>query len=158
KFVCIFDQFFQVADTKMARTGLKNVAEGERTERGVAARAAARDHKAIAIYDALNCQVLCTVGAIINVHDAPLTRQTLAVGSSVACTPTIVYIEYSDPAACPILNGQSEHTAGGGRWPAVAQDQQRRKFSLWRYIIAIAWGIEEGMGRQPLLGRKLDWL
>ena len=45
------------------------------------------------------------IGAIIDVNDAPLTGETLAIGAAVARAAAVVYVENRDAAAGPILDG-----------------------------------------------------
>src|SRR5579871_6410014 len=92
----------------MAGAAAEVVAEGQRSQYGVAARTAAGDHTARAIHLAAFGEITRAVDAIVHVHNSPIAVQALAVFASEAGAAAVVHIQNRDAAAGPILNPQVE--------------------------------------------------
>ena len=78
------------------------------------------------------------VDDVVDVGNAPLPVQTLAVGAAVARAAAIVHVGDREPAARPVLDLQVERRPGGGRRPAVADDDERRPLAGGRGEVLVA--------------------
>src|SRR5262249_53886219 len=94
----------QIADSKMARTGLEYVTKGQSAQNRVTARAAARDRQAIGIYQSFLGQKPRAVYAIVNIYHTPVAFQTLAIITPVTCAAAVIHVQHSDAATRPILD------------------------------------------------------
>src|SRR5579884_3032838 len=99
----ISEKGFQVANTVVAGTGFEDIAEGERTERGVASCTATGNGQAITINQTAFHQILCSVHTIININNAPLPFESFTVSSPIAGAATVIHVEYGNASACPEL-------------------------------------------------------
>jgi len=124
--VGILRHCFQIANPKVACASLENVAEGERAERGVTARAAAANGQPILVNRAPLHKVARAVHTVVHVHDAPLSLQPLTIGPAVAGAAAVVHVEDGDPPAGPILDRQVERAGSGPCRSTVDDDQQWR--------------------------------
>src|SRR5262247_2185241 len=98
KFVCLLCKGLQVTQPKVACARLKDIAEGERRERRIAAGASSGDSKPVSIYKPTLHEVASAIHAIIDIDDAPLTFKSQAILATIIGTATIVYIQNSKPA------------------------------------------------------------
>src|SRR5499433_3216250 len=109
-----------VAHAVMTSPALKEVAEGQRRQRRVAAGAAAADDASLAVDPPLRCEEPRAGDAIVDVDHAPVHLQTVAVGAAESSASAVVHVEYRNAAAGPILNAQIECARGGRCWPPMA--------------------------------------
>src|SRR6185295_13135114 len=72
KFMRFFCQRFSIADAVVAGSGAERVTESQRTKRRVAPRAAAGNHKAIAIDFTLLNQITRAVCTVVDINYSPL--------------------------------------------------------------------------------------
>jgi hypothetical protein len=93
-------------------SALKEIPKHQRRQRGVAASTATSDDDAIVIDQTLCNEEFGTIDTIININDAPIKVQAIAVGAAKAGTAAIVDVEDGDPAAGPKLRGQVENARG----------------------------------------------
>src|SRR6516165_7797595 len=123
--VGVLSQSLQVAHAIMTSAGPEEVVEGERAQGGVAAGAATRDHDAHRIDALCLGEALRAVDAILDVNNAPLAAQQVAIFPAVAAAAAVVDIEHCDSAARPELDKRFERIPGGRGGTAVTFHEQR---------------------------------
>ena len=133
-------QRFQVAHAEVARPGGEGVAEGQRRQRRVAARAAAADRQPLWVRQATRRQIARAVDAVVHVHDAPAARQALAIGAPVAGAAAVVHVEHGEAPAGPVLVARVQRVVDGGGRAAMAHDEQRRLLASGRAIPGLCGG------------------
>src|SRR5215472_1509580 len=84
KLVRVLGQSLHVTNAIVTCAGLEEVVEGERAQGGVAAGAATRDHHAHRINALRIGEALRAVDAILDVNNAPLAPQQVAIFPAVA--------------------------------------------------------------------------
>src|SRR6185437_8381570 len=148
----------EIADAKVACARLKGIAEGDRAERRIAARAAAGDGQPLAIHQPLRRQIARAIDTVIQVYHAPLALQAVAIGAAIAGAAAIVHIEDGEATARPVENTgvDDPHDLRGGA--ARAHDTWRRQVACGRHILKMARAVEDTVGRQTVLRRELDLL
>src|SRR5262245_16390787 len=97
-----------VAHAVIAGSALKEVAEGQRRQRRVAAGAAAADDASLAVDPPLRCEEPRAGDAIVDVDHAPVQLQTAAVGAAESSASAVIHVEHRNAAAGPILNAEIE--------------------------------------------------
>src|SRR4029078_6776217 len=128
--VCVVLKHLEVADAVVACCGLEHTRmKDQRSERGVTACAAAADDEAFWIRLALRDQVTRRVHRVLDVHDAPLPVETLAVRTTVSRTASVVHVSNREATRRPVLNRRLEPRGCRRRWSTVANDDQRRLFT-----------------------------
>src|SRR5262249_43959016 len=95
-------QAHEVADAVVGGAGLEQVAGGERAQRGVAAGAAAGDGQARPVDLAARDEVAGAVFTVLDVDDAPLALEPIAVGAAVAGAAAVVDVQVGEAAAGPV--------------------------------------------------------
>src|SRR5215472_15245649 len=153
--VRVLGQSLQVAHAIVTCAGLEEVVEGERTQGGVATGAATRDHNAHRINALRLGEALRAVDAVLDVNNAPLAPQQVAIFPAVAAAAAVVDIEHSDSAAGPELDKRFERTPGGRGGTAVTFHEQRWPFSRSRRVVGIGRRIEQAV-RSAAAARILD--
>src|SRR6185312_3953673 len=116
----------RIADAVVAGAALEDIVERERDERRVATRAAAGDDAAVAVDQPLVGEESGSVDAVVDVDDAPLPVQPVAVLAAIAGAAAVVDVEHRDAAAGPVLGPQVEGARGGRGRAAVTLDEERR--------------------------------
>src|SRR5437660_9183905 len=111
--------------------------------------------EAIAIDQATFHQVLCAIDAVIDINNAPLSIEPLAILPAIASATTIIYIQQGKAPASPELPVQTEGAGDGTCWATVAFDNQWRKLSGGRDIIGVVRRVEESMGSESIFRWKL---
>ena len=122
--MCVPNKNGQIADAIVARPAPEVIVKSQSRERSKSARAAPRDHAAVAIHHFFLREVSCAVDAILNIHDPPVRVEAFAIAASESGTAPIVHVQNGNAAAGPILNAEIERAgcrAGGG--PAMTLDQ-----------------------------------
>src|SRR5579859_6452246 len=94
KLMRIMDKDCQIAHAEVTGTRFELIAERKYTQRGIAARTATRNCQAIAINPALFHEEFRAIDTVIYIYHAPLSIESLTIGSSVATTAAIVDIQY----------------------------------------------------------------
>src|SRR6266516_5167084 len=97
-----------VAHAVIAGPALKEVAEGQRRQSRVAAGAAAADDASLAVDPSVRGEEPRAGDAIVDVDDAPIALQTVAVRTTESGASAVVHVEHRNAAARPILNAQIE--------------------------------------------------
>ena len=131
----------------MARAALKEVVERQGGERRVSARAAAADDHALAVDQPSLRQEPGSVDAVVDVDDAPVALETVAIGAAEAGAAAVVHVEHRNAAAGPVVCRETERTRRGGGRAAMALDEQRRLFVRWTCIVGIVRRIEQAESR-----------
>jgi hypothetical protein len=108
EFVRVCNQRLDVADSKVARTGLEHIAEGERAQHCVTTGATTGDRCSARIDEAIFREITRGVFAVFFVNQAPTAFQQITVWTSITGTASVVNIDYRKTAACPILNSQAQ--------------------------------------------------
>ena len=88
----------------MAGAGFESVAESQRAERGIAARASATNRQAVAVNVSALDKIARAIDAVIDIDDTPLALEPFSVCAAVTRAATVIYVEYGDPAASPVLD------------------------------------------------------
>src|SRR6202011_2241109 len=107
----------------------------------------AADHDAPRVHPFPRREEFCAVDAVVDVDNAPIAVQALAIGPAEAGAPAVIDIEHRDAATGPELRGQIERARGRAGGTAVALDQQRRLFLRPADELRIARRIEQAEGR-----------
>ena len=141
--VGLLGQGLKVADPIVAGAGLEHVAEGQRGERRVAARAAAFYGQPVRVDVASVHEVAGSVHAVVDVDDAPLAVEAPAIVGPKARTPTVVDVQHREPSTDPILEIQSESGRRCARWAAVAYYQEGGAFARRGNVVPVCRPIEE---------------
>src|SRR5579864_9060640 len=121
----VCDKGLQFAQPIIARTCLEGIAESERTQRRIAARAPPSDSQPIAIYQSTIDQIAGSIHTIVDINYAPLAFKPSAVLSTIAGAATIIHIEHRKSTAGPILGSQAEHIGASRCWPTVTVNEKR---------------------------------
>src|SRR6516162_4872978 len=124
-----------VAHPVIARPALKEVAEGQCRQRRVPAGAAAADDTSLPINPSLHVEESSTGDTIVDIDNAPVQLETVAVGAAKTGAAAVVHVKHRNAAAGPILNTQIERARRSGSRPAVALDQERRPLFRLRHIV-----------------------
>ena len=146
----------QVGHAVIAGAGFEHVVEGEGGQGRQAAGAAAADQQALGVGQAAVGQVACAGHAILDVDDAPLAFQQVAVGASEAGAAAVVHVEHGEAAAGPELGRQFQ---GAGCHPgraAVADHDQRRQFARQCFEVFVGRCVMEGVGGAPVRAAVAD--
>src|SRR5258708_24232789 len=125
EFVCVAGQGLEIGDAIIARAGPEDVVEGQGGEGGVAAGAAAADHQALRVGASGADEVTRAIDAILDIDDAPLSIETIAIFAPIAAAAAVIHIEHADAAARPILDPQVERRRRRGGRAALALYQER---------------------------------
>src|ERR1044071_1351253 len=141
EFMSVQFERFEIADAIITGAGFEVIPEGERAECGVAAGAAAVDHRSIGIDISARGQKFGAVHTVVNIDNSPSAAQTLAISPAIAAAATIVDVEYGDTAAGPILNREHQHGDRCGCRPAVTLYQQERFFIRRTVVISVSGGV-----------------
>ena len=80
--------------------------EGQRAQSGEAAGAAASNDQAVAIGQTAFDQILRAGDAIVDIDDAPLAFQCIAVFPAETAAAAVIDVEHAETAAGPELGGQ----------------------------------------------------
>ena len=72
------------------------------------------------------------VDAVVDVDDAPVAVESLAVGAAKAGAAAVIHVEHRDAAARPVLDAEVERRGGGRGRATMALDEQRRLFACGR--------------------------
>src|SRR5258708_33276485 len=125
EFVRVAGQGLEIGDAVIARAGPEDVVEGQGGEGGVAAGAAAADHQAVRVGASGADEVTSAIDTILDIDDAPLSIETVAIGAPIAAAAAVIHIEHADAAARPILDPQGERRRPRGGPAAMALDPER---------------------------------
>ena len=128
--VGLLDERLEVADPEVADARRERVAERDRAERRVAAGAAAADREALAVDDPLLGEPAGAGDAVVDVDDAPLALEALAVVAAVAGRAAVVDVEDREAAAREQLDASAAKRGRGLRGrAAMARDDERRQLA-----------------------------
>src|SRR6185369_9446158 len=119
-------QGFKVAHAKMTGAGFEVISKRQRTKRRVAAGTATVNHRSIWINLGPGREELCSINTVVDIHNAPGSVQSFAIGAAIAGATAVVHIQDSNAAAGPVLYSQHQNGDGGRRWSTVALYQQQR--------------------------------
>ena len=144
----------QIGDPEVGRARGEHIGERQGAHRRVPAGAATTDEEAFAVGVATLDQELGGVQAIVQVHDAPVAVQPLAVGPAVARGTAVVHIDHAEPAGGEELQTEIERGGGRARRAAMADHDQRRAISLGSGRILIGRWVEERVRAQAAVGRE----
>src|SRR5579862_3427218 len=106
EFVGVARKSRQIADPVMTGAAPEIVAKRERGKRRVSPGAAAGNHAAVSVHQSSLCKKSGSVDAIVDIHDAPVPVQTLAVLAAKAAAAAVVDVQNRNPPARPILDAQ----------------------------------------------------
>src|SRR5207245_961526 len=93
EFVCLLGEELEVTDPIVARTGVVEVAPGQREQDREAAGRSSRDRNAVTVDQALLHQVARGVDAVVDVDHSPVPVEALPVGAAVARRATVVHVD-----------------------------------------------------------------
>src|SRR5438093_13346310 len=96
------------------------------------------------------------VDAVLDVDHAPVAVQALPVSTAVTRRPTVVDVDYREPAARPVLVLECIRRTAESGWAAVTAHHQRRLLPVRRIVVVVAGRVERCVGGQAALGRKPD--
>src|SRR5262249_47865777 len=114
-----------VADAVIAGAAAEEVVEYQRGKRGVAAGAAAADDDALGGDEPASDEEAGAVEAVVDVDDAPVAMQPVAIGAAEAAAAAVVDVKHRDAAARPVLGGETEAARCRRGRAAMALHQQR---------------------------------
>src|SRR5204862_4390077 len=101
------------------------VAEGEGAQGRVTAGTATSDHCSVPVDEPFGCEVAHGVDAVVDVDDAPLSSQALAVLAAVPRAAAVVDVDDSEPPRGPELRRHVEGRRRRRGRSTVAHDDQR---------------------------------
>src|SRR6185295_11956955 len=128
--VGVLDERAQVADPEIGAAGIELVGERERGKRREAGGAAAADGLSGAVDQALVGEELRARHAVVDVDDAPLALEPLAVRLAVAGRAAVVHVENGEAPAREQLDARREARERGRGGTAVARDDERRQLAI----------------------------
>ena len=149
-------ELLEVGDSEVRASGRELVRERQRADGRVPARASTGDQQPVGIGFSLVHEKASRIDAVLQVDDAPLAVQPLAVGASVAGRSSVVDVDDGETSTRPELRVQAEHRARARRRAAVAHHDQRRQLAFGRGVLGAHGRVEERMGGEVVLGRELD--
>src|SRR5262249_47187905 len=136
----------QIADAIVTGAAFEVRAEGQRGERRVTPGAASADDRPLPVGPTLLHDILGAVNAVVDVDDAPVEVQPIAVFAAVAGAAAVVHVENGNAAAGPKLNAKVKCTPRGGGGSAMTFHDQRRLFTFFGGVVWIGRRIEETVG------------
>ncbi len=118
---------------------------GERRGAGPAARAAAPDGEPRRIGRALRREGAGHGGTVLDVDDAPLLPEAVAVRTSVAGGAAVVDLRHTDAARGEVGDLQIEHQGGAAGGPAVHPHHVGRQFPRGCGVVGMVRGVQMGV-------------
>ena len=112
-----------IAHAVITGAAREHIVEHERSERCVAASAAAADHHAISIHAGALSQKLCAVNTVINVDDALVEVKSVSVGPVKTTAASVIHVEHRNASARPVLDAEVKCRGGGRGRTTVALDK-----------------------------------
>src|SRR5205814_847952 len=134
----------------------EDVTAGEREQGRVAAGAAADDREAPRIDFTDRREVLRRVDAVLEVDDAPLSGEELAVRTAEARRAAVVDVDDSPATRRQELDRQRKCELRLRRGAAVQEDTQRRQLAGRGFEVGVRRRVVEGMRRAAACALELD--
>ena len=104
--MCFLGHSTQISESIITGTGFEDILKAQTSQGGESSGTASSDHHPVSIDQSLFGQIDCTLSAILDVYDAPLPPQSIAVGSAVISAAAIINTGDSKSSGCPVLNGR----------------------------------------------------
>ena len=156
EFVRILVQAFQVGHAVITGAGLEDIVERQRAQRRQAAGAAAADDQALTIGQAAFDQVARAGDAIIDIDDAPLALERVAISPAEAAAAAVIDVQHAEAAAGPVLGRQLQCIARHAGRTAVADHDHRRQAVGIHVDIVVFRRVEKGLCDAPAAAGKAD--
>src|SRR5262249_37320635 len=128
-FVGFARQRRDITNSVITCAALKEIPKHQRHQRGIAASTATSDDNAVMIDQPLCNEEFGTIDTIVNINDAPIEVQAIAVGASKTATAAVVDVQDGDPTARPKLRGQVENARSRSRLTPLAVNKD------WRHCV-----------------------
>jgi hypothetical protein len=158
EFMRVASQRLEVGDAVIARAGAEDVAEGQGSEGGIAAGAAAADHQALRVGPAAGDEVERAIDAILDIDNVPFAVEAIAIGAPITAAAAVIHIEHANTAARPVLDPQVERRRRLGGRAAMALDEERRLLARRCRVVGVCRRVVEGIGGGAAAARKGDEL
>ena len=108
EFVGVLGEQHEIADAVKARPRLEQFQRRQRGKRGEAPSAAAANDEAGGIGEPAFDKMVRGGGAILDIDDAPLPIEPLAIGAAIPRRSGVIYVDDADATAGPPLNAKEE--------------------------------------------------